>query len=77
MFSSSSLVSDNLFSDGHHLCVCVLTVIDVTSSEHQGTFAVVTVVVVLVSGAEPGAVCGQTALPPRRAAVAPQIQPDA
>lgn len=48
----------------------------VTSSEHQGTFAVVTAVVVLVAGAEAGPVGGQAALPPRRAAVASQIQPE-
>lgn len=46
----------------------------VTSSEHQGTFAVVTVVVVLVPGAEAGPVGRQAALPPRCAAVTSQIQ---
>lgn len=47
----------------------------VTSGEHQGTFAVVTVVVVLVPGAETGPVGGQAALRPRCAAVTSHIQP--
>lgn len=47
-----------------------------TSSEHQGTFAVVTVVVVLVSGAEAGAVRHQAALPPGSSTITSQIQPD-
>lgn len=49
---------------------------DVTSSEHQGTFTVVTVVVVLVSGAEAGPMCDQAALLPCGTAVASQIQPE-
>lgn len=49
---------------------------EVTSSEHQGTLAVVAVVVVLVAGAEAGTVGGQAALPAHRAAVASQIQPE-
>lgn len=49
---------------------------DVTSSEHQGTFAVVTVVVVLVSGAETGPMGDQAALPPCCTAVTSQIQPE-
>ena len=47
-----------------------------TSSEHQGTLAVVTVVVVLVSGAEAGPMGGQTALCPCCPAVTSQIQPE-
>lgn len=35
---------------------------DVTSCEHQGTFAVIAVVVVLVSGAEAGPMRDQAAL---------------
>lgn len=49
---------------------------EVTSSEHQGALAVVTVVVVVVAGAEAGTVGGQAALPAHRAAVASQIQPE-
>lgn len=49
---------------------------DVTSCEHQGTFAVIAVVIVLVSGAEAGPVCDQAALLPRCTAVASQIQPE-
>lgn len=47
-----------------------------TSCEHQGTLAVVAVVVVVVSGAEAGAVRDQAALPAGRAAVASQVQPE-
>lgn len=47
-----------------------------TSSEHHGTFAVFTVVVVFVSGAEAGAVGGQAALLPCCATVTSQIQPE-
>lgn len=48
---------------------------EVTSSEHQGALAVVTVVVVVIAGAEAGTVGGQAALPAHRAAVASQVQP--
>lgn len=47
-----------------------------TSSEHHGTFAVFTVVVVFVSGAEAGPVGGQAALLPCCATVTSQIQPE-
>lgn len=47
-----------------------------TSSEHHGTFAVFTVVVVFVSGAEAGPVGGQAALFPCCATVTSQIQPE-
>lgn len=47
-----------------------------TSSEHHGTFAVFTVVVVFVSGAEAGPVGGQAALLSCCATVTSQIQPE-
>lgn len=56
----------NLFRDGDEF----------TSCEHQGTFTVVTVVVVLVPGAESSTLGGNAALPPRRSAVALQVQPE-
>lgn len=44
-----------------------------TSCEHQSTFAVIAVVVVLVPGAESGPLGGDAALPARRAAVTSQV----